>query len=79
MSAIFEPHFESRLYAEVLNSFERMGSPHVLMRPRLTVDGGQYCALYGENLADGVAGFGATPAEAMADFDRNWYHQRAQA
>ena len=28
-------------------------------------DGDQWCALYGENLQEGVAGFGRTPAEAM--------------
>ena len=35
-------------------------------------DGDQWCALYGENLQEGVAGFGRTPAEAMADFDQAW-------
>ena len=47
-------------------------APHVLMRPQLFLDGNAYCALYGENLMDGCAGFGETPAAAMADFDRNW-------
>ena len=79
MSAMFESHFESRLYAEALAAFERMGAPHVLMRPRLTIEGSLYRAHYGENLAEGVIGFGATPAEAMAEFDHNWYRQRAQA
>ena len=47
--------------------------PSVLYRPRLFLDGNAYCALYGDNLQEGCAGFGATPAEAMADFDRAWY------
>lgn len=46
--------------------------PCVLFRPRLSVDGNQWCALYGDNLQDGVAGFGDSPADAMWDFDRNW-------
>ena len=46
--------------------------PSVLYRPALTLDGSQWCALYGENLQDGVAGFGDSPAAAMADFDRNF-------
>lgn len=46
--------------------------PSVLYRPSLTVDGNQWCAIYGENLQDGVAGFGNSPADAMWDFDRNW-------
>ena len=47
--------------------------PCVMMRPKLSVDGNQWCALYGDNLQDGVAGFGDSPAKAMADFDRNWW------
>lgn len=46
--------------------------PSVTMRPAIRVDGNQWCALYGDNLQDGVAGFGDSPAAAMADFDRNW-------
>jgi hypothetical protein len=51
-------------------------SPHVLMRPRVYPDGDQWCALYGDNLQDGVAGFGDTPELACADFDKNWRGQR---
>ncbi|WP_368647923.1 hypothetical protein [Castellaniella ginsengisoli] len=46
--------------------------PCVLYRPRLSVDGDQWCALYGEDLQSGVAGFGDSPAAAMLDFDANW-------
>lgn len=46
--------------------------PSVLMRPAIKRDGNQWCALYGDNLQDGVAGFGDSPAAAMYDFDRNW-------
>ena len=46
--------------------------PCVLMRPKVYMDGDKWCALYGENLQDGVAGFGDSPAEAMQDFDNNW-------
>jgi hypothetical protein len=46
--------------------------PHVLMRPKISIDGNQWCALYGDNLQDGVAGFGSSPCEAMGDFDRAW-------
>lgn len=40
-----------------------------LMRPKLSIDGNRWCALYGDNLQDGVAGFGGSPAEALDDFD----------
>lgn len=47
--------------------------PHVLMRPRLFIDGDKWCALYGKDLQNGVAGFGDSPAEATADFSAAWY------
>ncbi len=47
--------------------------PFVLFKPKLYPDGNQWCALYGENLQEGVAGFGDTPADAAADFDVNWF------
>lgn len=43
-----------------------------LYKPRLFIDGDKWCALYGENLQDGVAGFGISPYEAYADFDMAW-------
>lgn len=46
--------------------------PSVMFRPRLSIDGNEWCALYGDNLQDGVAGFGDSPADAMWDFDKNW-------
>lgn len=49
--------------------------PSVMYRPALSIDGNMWCALYGANLQDGVAGFGASPAEAMEDFNRNWFAQ----
>jgi hypothetical protein len=53
--------------------------PHVLMRPSIYKDGNQWCALYGINLEDGVAGFGDSVALAMNDFDRNWFAKLAPA
>jgi hypothetical protein len=46
--------------------------PSILLRPALVIDGNQWCALYGEDLQAGVAGFGESPALAFSDFDRNW-------
>lgn len=46
--------------------------PSVLFRPTLSIDGNQWCALYGDDLQCGVAGFGDSPADAMWDFDRQW-------
>ena len=49
-----------------------MTEPCVLYRPELSIDGNQWCALYGANLQDGVAGFGDSPELAMQDFNRAW-------
>lgn len=51
-------------------------APHVLMRPAVYPDGDQWCALYGENLQEGVAGFGDTPELAVRAFDEAWRGQR---
>jgi len=52
-------------------AFELM-RPSAVFRPRLSIDGNKWCALFGENLQDGVAGFGKSPADAMWDFDKSW-------
>lgn len=57
---------------EAINTEWMRQAPHVLMRPSLSIDGDKWCALYGENLQDGLSGFGNSPAEAMSDFDANW-------
>ena len=52
--------------------------PFMLLRPAIYPDGDQWCALHGENLQEGVAGFGDTPEAAARDFDRNWSSQTLQ-
>jgi hypothetical protein len=51
---------------------DAMRRPSVLYRPNLSIDGNVWCALYGSDLQDGVAGFGDSIEAAMADFDREW-------
>ena len=53
--------------------------PAAIFRPMLSVDGNQWCALYGDNLQDGVAGFGDSPSLAMVDFDKNWLAKLGEA
>lgn len=52
---------------EAMGQFER---PAMLLRPRLFPDGNQWCALYGDDLQMGIAGFGSTADEALRAFDR---------
>jgi len=39
------------------------------MKPALYKDGDMWCALHGENLQVGIAGFGPTPAHALNAFE----------
>ena len=46
--------------------------PSVVFKPVLAKDGDMWCALFGDNLQEGVAGFGETQAKAMYAFDTAW-------
>jgi hypothetical protein len=41
------------------------------------VDGDQWCVLYGENIQVGVCAFGATPRDAIRQFDVEMLNARA--
>lgn len=49
--------------------------PSLVLRPALSIDGNQWCALHGKNLQEGVAGFGDSPDAAYWDFDRKWVNK----
>lgn len=49
--------------------------PSVIYKPDLYPDGDQWCALYGADLATGVAGFGKSPNDAMYNFDKAWHEK----
>ena len=60
------------LQQDFYNVAQEMRRPSVLYRPRLSIDGDQWCVLYEANLQEGVAGFGESPSLAMGAFDRVW-------
>ena len=60
---------EGNLRREVAEMLKR---PSTIYRPRIYTDGNKWCALYGDNIQDGVAVFGDSPEEAFADFDAAW-------
>jgi hypothetical protein len=60
------------VHQEMLNVACAMQTPSAIYRPNIGRCGNQWGALYGDNLQEGVAGFGDSPAAAMADFDKNW-------
>lgn len=53
-----------------------MQRPSAVYRPTIGPDGNKWCALYGENIMEGICGFGDTPDKAMLDFDKNWLKQK---
>lgn len=58
---------------EVAETLKKLGErPSVIYKPSIYIDGDKWCVLYGVNVQDGVAGFGDSPEEAIADFDKNW-------
>lgn len=72
-------HARMMLQQEISTVGYEMARPSAIYRPSLGIDGTKWCALYGEDLMHGVAGFGDTPAEAMADFDQVWAKQKTPA
>jgi len=53
--------------------------PFMLLKPKLFPEGNQWCALYGENLQDGVCAFGDTPDAASKQFDIEWLNAKCGA
>lgn len=70
----FDVSWQKALLQEQIGAVgHEMQRPSVLFRPTISQDGNKWCARYGVNLQEGVSGFGDSPAEAMADFDRAWH------
>ena len=47
--------------------------PFMTLKPKLYIDGNSWCALYGDNVQEGLCGFGDTPDLAARDFDKQWF------
>jgi hypothetical protein len=75
--SVLNNQFNASIEANITEQARR--APHVLMRPVISIDGNMWCVLYGDNLQDGVAGFGDTPEAACADFDKNWREMKIMA
>lgn len=72
------PDYNGHIAAAEVNIYHyscQINRPSFLLKPRLSIDGNRWCALCGDNLQDGIAGFGKSPELAYEDFDNNWYKQ----
>lgn len=67
------------LMQDIASQFAEHGRPSAVYRPALSLDGNQWCALYGVDLQCGIAGFGDTPAKAMEDFDHQWLNAKPRS
>lgn len=72
-------HITRLLHQEFSIAAYEMARPSAIYRPALLQDGDKWCALFGENLQEGVAGFGDTPEAAMRAFDHAWLTERTPA
>ena len=43
-----------------------------ILKPKIYLDGNQWCVLHGENIMIGIAGFGDTPYLAILDFNKQF-------
>ena len=50
-----------------------MTRPSIVYRLIPFRDGNQWCALLGENIQEGIVGFGVSPSLALIDFDNNFH------
>lgn len=41
-------------------------------------DGNQWCILWGDNIQEGICGFGDTVNAAISDFNTNFYNERIE-
>lgn len=73
--AVLSQEWHAAFSAELTQMEKRR--PFMLLKPRIYPDGNQWCALYGENIQEGVCGFGDTPAKAATDFDIAWLNAKA--
>jgi len=70
-------HYETMLFqskqvaaieAEEYNKF-------ALLKPKIYIDGNQWCVLLGDDIVEGIVGFGDTPYLAILDWNRAWTEQ----
>ena len=66
-------HAASLAGASIQEAASHYTLPHVTMRPIVFPDGDQWCALYGDNIQEGVCGFGDSPYAACSAFDKAWH------
>ena len=60
-----QSRLNAAIEAEEMNLF-------AMLKPKIFMDGNQWCVLYGEDIQSGIAGFGDTPRLAVYAFNKQW-------
>ena len=68
---------ESLLYQEKIGLLieQREFNLVALLKPKIFIDGNMWCVLYGDNIQEGVCGFGKSPAKAIYEFNKAWHKE----
>ena len=70
-------HYQSIEHQENLNLI--LTNQHYILfsmlKPKLYKEGNGWCVLYGENIQEGIVGFGSTPLKAILDWNQQWSKQ----
>ncbi|MCC8949320.1 hypothetical protein H8A97_30515 [Bradyrhizobium sp. Arg62] len=72
-------HMKVVLQQEFCIAAQEMQRPCVLFKPTIQADGDMWTVLLGPDPQVGIFATGATPAEAMAAFDQEFYKGKPQA
>jgi len=64
--------FQIAIYEFVEGKIENLEVANKSVNIKLTKDGDEYCFLLGENLQEGIAGFGKSILEALTKFKNVW-------
>lgn len=72
-------HIKAILQQEFVSAAFEMQRPCVLFKPTIQSDGDMWTALLGPNPQIGVFATGATPAEAMSNWDREFWKGKTPA
>lgn len=72
-------HIKQMAQQDIAIALYHYQRPSVVFRPTISVDGDQWCALLGDDLVSGVAGFGDTPCAAMEAFDQAFWKEHTPA
>lgn len=75
MNDLNSTYFYEQQNNRALEAHAEAMRPTLLYRPTVKRDGNQWCALLGENIMEGVCGFGDSPDLACRAFDDAWYEK----